>query len=229
MVTARSQKQGKTGWLFGLCVVMAILVLIAGCEKKAPKRQSAPLTAPLSVSAAATTPPPATAALAITEAATPAAALPTTSPDGTPVEELLDKTWLGTPERTGEVIDGGLFDGGITCYWYSTNGLHDVLFSATVRDGKSSTLRSGTQAGTIGKATGACPIGIRQAKWSRPPLPRMSPPMTMTRRMTTRTPRRITFAGSGAMTLMTPPISTGKTLPVRVRIPPPQLITGDKK
>lgn len=100
MVTARSQKQGKTGWLFGLCVVMAILVLIAGCEKKAPKRQSAPLTAPLSVSAAATTPPPATAALAITEAATPAAALPTTSPDGTPVEESLP--WQGMP---AELLD----------------------------------------------------------------------------------------------------------------------------
>lgn len=146
MVAASSQKQGKTGWLFGLCVVMAILALIAGCEKKAPKRQSAPLTAPRSVSAAATTPPPATAAPAITEAATPTAALPTTSPDGTPVEEslpwqgmpaeLLDKTWLGTPERTGEIIDGGLFDGGVTYYWYSTNGLHDVLFSATVRDGE---------------------------------------------------------------------------------------------
>ena len=52
MVAASSQKQGKTGWLFGLCVVMAILVLIAGCEKKAPKRQSAPLTVPPSVSPA---------------------------------------------------------------------------------------------------------------------------------------------------------------------------------
>lgn len=50
--------------------------------------------------------------------------------------ELLDKTWLGAPERTGEIIDGGLFDGGVTYYWYSSNGLHDVLFSATVRDGE---------------------------------------------------------------------------------------------
>lgn len=42
LVAASSQKQGKTGWLFGLCVIMAFLVLIAGCEEKAPKRQSTP-------------------------------------------------------------------------------------------------------------------------------------------------------------------------------------------
>lgn len=37
LVAASSQKQGKTGWLFGLCVIMAFLVLIAGCEEKAPE------------------------------------------------------------------------------------------------------------------------------------------------------------------------------------------------
>ena len=41
-MAASSQKQGKTSWLFGPCVIMALLVLIADCEKKAPKRQSAP-------------------------------------------------------------------------------------------------------------------------------------------------------------------------------------------
>lgn len=50
-------------------------------------------------------------------------------------ESLIDKTWLGVPDRVGEVIDGGKFEGGTPYYWNAQNGSGDLLFDAIVVDG----------------------------------------------------------------------------------------------
>lgn len=50
-------------------------------------------------------------------------------------ESLIDKTWLGAPDRVGEVIDGGKFKGGTPYYWNAQNGSGDLLFDAIVVDG----------------------------------------------------------------------------------------------
>lgn len=50
-------------------------------------------------------------------------------------ESLIDKTWLGVPDRVGEVIDGGKFKGGTPYYWNAQNGSGDLLFDAIVVDG----------------------------------------------------------------------------------------------
>lgn len=50
-------------------------------------------------------------------------------------ESLIDKTWLGVPDRVGEVIDSGKFKGGTPYYWNAQNGSGDPLFDAIVVDG----------------------------------------------------------------------------------------------
>lgn len=50
-------------------------------------------------------------------------------------ESLIDKTWLGVPDRVGEVIDGGKFKDGTPYYWNAQNGSGDLLFDAIVVDG----------------------------------------------------------------------------------------------
>ena len=50
-------------------------------------------------------------------------------------ESLIDKTWLGVPDRVGEVIDSGKFKGGTPYYWNAQNGSGDMLFDAIVVDG----------------------------------------------------------------------------------------------
>lgn len=83
-----------------------------------------------------------------TAASTPATeeALPTANPDGKPLaqalpwkgmpEALLASTYLGEPDEAGEVIDGGLFNGGTPYYWRSRNDKHERVFEAIVRDGE---------------------------------------------------------------------------------------------
>lgn len=50
-------------------------------------------------------------------------------------ESLIDKTWLGAPDRVGEVIDGGKFKDGTPYYWNAQNGSGDLLFDAIAVDG----------------------------------------------------------------------------------------------
>lgn len=50
-------------------------------------------------------------------------------------ESLIDGTWLGVPDRVGEVIDSGKFKGGTPYYWNAQNGSGDLLFDAIVVDG----------------------------------------------------------------------------------------------
>lgn len=50
-------------------------------------------------------------------------------------ESLIDKTWLGAPDRVGEVIDGGKFKDGTPYYWNAKNGSGDLLFDAIAVDG----------------------------------------------------------------------------------------------
>lgn len=50
-------------------------------------------------------------------------------------ESLIDKTWLGVPDRVGEVIDSGKFKGGTPYCWNAQNGSGDLLFDAIVVDG----------------------------------------------------------------------------------------------
>lgn len=72
--------------------------------------------------------------------------LPTANPDGKPLAQsmpwkgmptaLLGSTYLGEPDETGEVIDGGLLDGGTPHYWRSHNERHERVFEAVVRGGE---------------------------------------------------------------------------------------------
>lgn len=72
--------------------------------------------------------------------------LPTTNPRGIPVAHampwkgmpatLIGSTYLGEPDETGGVIDGGLLDGGTPYYWRSRNEKHERVFEAVVRDGE---------------------------------------------------------------------------------------------
>lgn len=50
-------------------------------------------------------------------------------------ESLIDKTWLGAPDRVGEVIDGGKFKDGMPYYWNAQNGSGDLLFDVIAVDG----------------------------------------------------------------------------------------------
>ena len=50
-------------------------------------------------------------------------------------ESLIDKTWLGAPDRVGKVIDGGKFKDGTPYYWTAQNGSDDLLFDAIIVDG----------------------------------------------------------------------------------------------
>lgn len=50
-------------------------------------------------------------------------------------ESLIDKTWLGAPDRVGEAIDGGKFKDGTPYYWNAQNGSGDLLLDAIVVDG----------------------------------------------------------------------------------------------
>lgn len=50
-------------------------------------------------------------------------------------ESLIDKTWLGVPDRVSEVIDSGKFKDGTPYYWNAQNGSGDLLFDAIVVDG----------------------------------------------------------------------------------------------
>lgn len=50
-------------------------------------------------------------------------------------ESLIDKTWLGVPDRVGEAIGTGKFEGGVPYYWNAQNGSGDLLFDAIVVDG----------------------------------------------------------------------------------------------
>ena len=72
--------------------------------------------------------------------------LPTTNPRGIPVAHampwkgmpatLIGSTYLGKPDETGDVIDGGLLDGGTPYYWRSRNEKRERVFEAVVRDGE---------------------------------------------------------------------------------------------
>ncbi len=50
-------------------------------------------------------------------------------------ESLIDKIWLGAPDRVGEAIGTGKFEGGVPYYWNAQNGSGDLLFDAIVVDG----------------------------------------------------------------------------------------------
>ena len=72
--------------------------------------------------------------------------LPTTNPRGIPVAHampwkgmpatLIGSTYLGEPDETGDVIDGGLLDGGTPYYWRSRNEKRERVFEAVVRVGE---------------------------------------------------------------------------------------------
>ena len=72
--------------------------------------------------------------------------LPTTNPRGIPVAHampwkgmpatLIGSTYLGEPDEAGDVIDGGLLDGGTPYYWRSRNEKRERVFEAVVRDGE---------------------------------------------------------------------------------------------
>ena len=50
-------------------------------------------------------------------------------------ESHIDKTWLGVPDRVGEAIGTGKFEGGVPYYWNAQNGSGDLLFDAIAVDG----------------------------------------------------------------------------------------------
>ena len=47
---------------------------------------------------------------------------------------LIDKTWLGAPDKVDKALDSGKWQGGTPYYWCAKNGSDDYVFSAIVMD-----------------------------------------------------------------------------------------------
>ena len=50
--------------------------------------------------------------------------------------ELIDATWLGAHDDTGDVVQGGQLTGCVPYNWRAQNGTGDMVFAAYVRDGE---------------------------------------------------------------------------------------------